>query len=101
MGNLFYEQLEKESEEKQIINQDLLIIKCPSSLSQGDINFLYKKFISQKAKGLIMLPAGFEAVYIPHDCEIVVKTEEDGEYESTGCFEETYYQLTKEAAERI
>ena len=95
MGNLFYEQLEKESEEKQIINQDLLIIKCPYSLNQGEINFLYKKFISQKAKGLIMLPVGFEAVYIPHDCEIIMETEENGEHVQTECFEETYYQLTK------
>ena len=101
MGNLFYEQLEKESEENQTIKQDLLIIKCPSSLSQGVINFLYKKFISQKAKGLIMLPAGFEAVYIPHNCEIVMETEGDGKHKQTGCFEETYYQLTKEAAERM
>lgn len=101
MDNLFYEQLEKESEEKQIIKQDLLIIKCPSSLNQEEINFLYKKFIVQKAKGLIMLPAGFEAVYIPHDCEIVMETEKDRNDEQTECFEETYYQLTKEAAEKM
>ena len=101
MDNLFYKQLEEQSEEKQIINQDLLIIKCPSSLNQGYINFLYKKFISQKAKGLIMLPAGFEAVYIPHDCEVVIETEEDRENDQIECFKEHYYQLTKEAAERI
>lgn len=75
MGNLFYEQLEKESEEKQIINQDLLIIKCPFYLTQEDQKKLYERFLKEKKHGLVVLPCGFEAVYIPHDCEIVMETE--------------------------
>lgn len=84
MDNLFYKQLEEQSEPKQIIKQDLLIIKCPFFLSEEDADFLYKKFIFQKAKGLVVLPAGFEAVYIPNDCEVVIETEGDEKHGQTG-----------------
>lgn len=62
------------NETKQI-NQDLLIIKCPFYFKPEDKDKLYKRIYYQKEKGLVILPPGFEAVYIPHDCEVVVKTE--------------------------
>ena len=77
MDNLFYKQLEEQSEPKQIIKQDILIIKCPFYLTQEDQKKLYERFMKEKFQGLVILPCGFEAVYIPHDCEIVIETEGD------------------------
>lgn len=84
MDNLFYKQLEEQSEPKQIIKQDILIIKCPFYLTQEDRKKLYERFLKEKFHGLVILPAGFEAVYIPHDCEIVMETEGDGKHGQTG-----------------
>ncbi len=78
MDNLFYKQLEEQNEPKQIIKQDILIIKCPFYLKEEDRKKMYEQFLFEKAKGLVVLPPGFEAVYIPHDCEIVIETEGDG-----------------------
>lgn len=77
MGNLFYEQLQKqcEPEPKQIIKQDILIIKCPFYLKEEDRKKMYEQFLFEKFKGLVVLPPGYEAVYIPHDCEVVLETE--------------------------
>ena len=84
MDNLFYQQLEEQSEPKQIIKQDILIIKCPFYLKQEDQKKLYERFLKEKIQGLVVLPCGFEAVYIPHDCEIVMETEGDGKHGQTG-----------------
>ena len=77
MDNLFYKQLEEQSEPKQIIKQDILIIKCPFYLKQEDQKKLYERFLKEKIQGLVVLPCGFEAVYIPNDCEVVIETEEE------------------------
>lgn len=67
----------KGSETKQIVNHDsdLLIVKYPFLLSEEEADYFYKRTLSQKAKGLVILPAGCEAVYIPNDCEVVIETE--------------------------
>ena len=80
MDNLFYKQLEEQNEPKQIIKQDILIIKCPFYLTQEEQKKLYERFLKEKFQGLVILPCGFEAVYIPHDCEIVMETEGDGKH---------------------
>lgn len=80
--NLFYKQLQEacEPKPKEIIKQDILIIKCPFYLTQEDQKKLYERFLKEKFQGLVLLPFGFEAVYIPHDCEIVMETEGDGKH---------------------
>lgn len=84
MDNLFYKQLEEQNEPKQIIKQDILIIKCSFYLTQEDQKKLYERFLKEKIHGLVVLPCGFEAVYIPHDCEIVMETEGDEKHGQTG-----------------
>ena len=81
MENLYYKLLEEQCNPKQKIKQDILIIKCPFYLTQEDQKKLYDRFMKEKFQGLVLLPCGFEAVYVPHDCEIVMKTEGDGEHE--------------------
>lgn len=66
-------------EEERIPNQDLLIIKYPYLLSEEEADYFYKRLLSQKAKGLVILSAGCEAVYIPNDCEVVIETEGEKE----------------------
>ena len=75
--NLFYKQLQEacEPKPKEIIKQDILIIKCPYYLTEKDHKEMYEQFLFEKFKGLVVLPPGYEAVYIPHDCEVVLETE--------------------------
>ena len=78
MDNLFYKQLQEgcEPESLEIIKQDILIIKCPYYMKEEDRKKMYKQFLKEKLHGLVMLPVGLEAVYIPNDCEVVIDTEE-------------------------
>lgn len=69
--------LNLQNREARIPNQDLLIIKYPYLLSEKEADYFYNKLLAQKAKGLVILPAGCEAVYIPNDCEVVIETEEE------------------------
>ena len=69
--------LNLQNRDERIPSQDSLIIKYPYLLSEKEADYFYKKLLAQKARGLVILPAGCEAVYIPKDCEVVIETEEE------------------------
>lgn len=47
---------------------DILIIK--SDMILKNYNDIYEGFVNQKAHGVVLLPAGFEAIVVPEDVEI-------------------------------
>lgn len=48
----------------------LVIIKTIFNAKPKEYDQVYKSFCEQKEQGVILLPPGFEATYVPDDVEI-------------------------------
>lgn len=56
---------------------DILVIKCNYKLSDRDYAFVRKSFINQKKQGVVVIPFGYEAIFVPDDVKIKVESNEE------------------------
>lgn len=52
-----------------------LVIKTNMLLKEKELDSYYHAFVNMKAMGVVILPAGFEALYVPDDVEVKMEAE--------------------------
>lgn len=52
-----------------------LVVKTNMLLKEKELDDYYHAFINMKAMGVVLLPAGFEALYVPDDVEVKMEAE--------------------------
>lgn len=63
------------------MNGNVLVIKSNRIIKPKDYENIYETFVNQKACGVVLLPPGFEAIFVPNDVEIRMETKNDEKLE--------------------
>lgn len=58
-------------------NNDVLVVKMDIRMAPTQLQRIYDSIISQKEKGVVLLPAGCEAIIVPKDIEVRVEDKDE------------------------
>ena len=64
-------------EMKEGDGEGLLVLQCPWVIKPSAYEDTYNSFLQQKAMGVVLLPPGYKALYIPKDVEIKMEEIDD------------------------